>query len=433
MKFLFCAPPAAGHFNPTVPVAKRLMDCGHEVVFCSGRRMEKVVRALGFRFVGNDPDGPDRELEEELLRRIAAAPSPRNLRRLPDIILPRLPHIARHLLGVVESESPDAALVDVLSFGPLLAVEKTGIPWASSSMFPGLLSHPQYPPFIGRGLPAMPTRRNLLRWRAIRVIGGWAARPLRRRINALRGRLGLPLIEPGGPPIGLSPFLYLSYTIPELEYGRSDWPPQVHLVGASLWDAGEMAESPSWLAEVASDGQPLVYATLGTVHGPKGRRFVETVVKALQGLPLRAVITTGDTGWADDTACPPNIRLTGYLSQSHVLPHASATINHGGFSTNLGALWHGVPSVVIPLFGDHFENAQRYAEAGVAIRLRLGTTGPGLLRKTLQRVLEDEAIRANTSRIQARLKASGGPGLAADLLIRLAATRQPVLREESKP
>ena len=66
------------------------------------------------------------------------------------------------------------------------------------------------------------------------------------------------------------------------------------------------------------------------------------------------------------------------------LPHAAAMVCHGGYGTTTGALAHGVPLVVVPMFADQPRNALRVAEIGAGIAL----PAPASLRAVVEHATE---------------------------------------------
>jgi len=78
--------------------------------------------------------------------------------------------------------------------------------------------------------------------------------------------------------------------------------------------------------------------------------------------------------WETETMpdLPPNVKLSKWLPQQDVLGHPKikAFITHGGFGSTTEAVYHGVPLVGIPMFGDQELNMQRSESSGFAVTLQ---------------------------------------------------------------
>jgi MGT family glycosyltransferase len=94
-------------------------------------------------------------------------------------------------------------------------------------------------------------------------------------------------------------------------------------------------------------------------------------VEALATLPIRVLLTVGDGRDLDELGrLPDTVHVERWVPQDDVLPHAAAFVSHGGFGSTLGALSHGVPLVVVPLFSaDQWENGAAVARAGAGLAL----------------------------------------------------------------
>jgi UDP:flavonoid glycosyltransferase YjiC (YdhE family) len=135
--------------------------------------------------------------------------------------------------------------------------------------------------------------------------------------------------------------------------------------------------------------------------------------------PFDVVMTTGSHRSAESlglTPLPSNFRVEPWVNHDALMPKMSAVVCTGNSGTILAALRRGVPVVVVPTEWDHAENAQRIAQAGVAIRLPRRLCSPDNLKRTVNRVLDDPTYRRNAQRIAAALGGPSGGEIAAGLL-----------------
>lgn len=68
---------------------------------------------------------------------------------------------------------------------------------------------------------------------------------------------------------------------------------------------------------------------------------------------------------------PENLFISKWLPQSDILAHPNtvAFISHCGMGSTTEAVYHGVPVIGIPAFGDQFMNVRKLVEHGMAIEL----------------------------------------------------------------
>ena len=81
-----------------------------------------------------------------------------------------------------------------------------------------------------------------------------------------------------------------------------------------------------------------------------------------------------------------------------------------------------MPMVVLPLFWDQYDNAQRVDELGFGVRLDTYGHEPDELRGAIDTLLGDEMLRERLGRVSARLQKAPGTERAASLIERVAAT-----------
>jgi UDP:flavonoid glycosyltransferase YjiC (YdhE family) len=154
---------------------------------------------------------------------------------------------------------------------------------------------------------------------------------------------------------------------------------------------------------------------------------MERLVELLGETPHRYVVSKGPQHTEYDLA--ENMIGEEFLPQTSVLPHVDAVITHGGNNTVTECMWFGKPMIVLPIFWDQHDNAQRVDEAGFGVRLPTYPANGDQLTAALTQVLTDEPLRARSTAAGQRLRQRPGPVLAANLIERLAARQEPVLSD----
>jgi UDP:flavonoid glycosyltransferase YjiC (YdhE family) len=133
---------------------------------------------------------------------------------------------------------------------------------------------------------------------------------------------------------------------------------------------GAVRPLPDWW-DGATD--PLVYVSFGSVAGALEfifPRVYRAAIDALADVPARILVTTGNGGDpAELGPLPANVHAERWVAQADIAENAAVMVGHGGYGSTLGALLHGVPLVIVPLFADQGRNGRRVARLGAGIVL----------------------------------------------------------------
>jgi UDP:flavonoid glycosyltransferase YjiC (YdhE family) len=154
---------------------------------------------------------------------------------------------------------------------------------------------------------------------------------------------------------------------------------------------------------------------------------MQRLVDVLGGTRHRVIVSKGPLG--DQIRLHDNMTGESFLPQPSILPQVDLVITHGGNNTVTESLHHGKPMVVLPLFWDQVDNAQRMAETGLGIRLPAYDFADEELVGAIDRLLADRRLGDRLAAMASRIQAQSGTRKAADLIERLALTGQPVTRE----
>jgi UDP:flavonoid glycosyltransferase YjiC (YdhE family) len=166
----------------------------------------------------------------------------------------------------------------------------------------------------------------------------------------------------------------------------------------ALYDAPAGSGLPSWLAGLSE--RPLIYATVGTVVSIAP--LIGWLIDGLSPLGAEVVITTG-AGFDHGSLgpLPENVHVERFIPQSLLLEHCDPVVSHAGFGTLLGAMQHGVPMVLTCLAADHWYNAERCAELGLARVVDRDAQSAKGLCELVHRALTDDQLQDGAAAMKA--------------------------------
>jgi UDP:flavonoid glycosyltransferase YjiC (YdhE family) len=342
---------------------------------------------------------------------------------LSNVFFKPVPKQVADLRRLVNDRPPDVLACDSTFVGGGVLHELTGLPWATVGMFPlGLRSRDTAP--FGPGLQPSTTPLGRVRNHALNeIFERIVLRQARAQYQDIRAELGLPKLT--APLLdAISPALHLQNGVTEFEYPRSDLPSQVHFVGA-LVPPSTHVPLPEWWDEIESADRPIVHVTQGTTVKDLDDLVLPTI-RLLAGDDVLVVANIGDRDPATFGPLPTNARVARFIPHDRLLPRAAAMITNGGYGAVQTALLHAVPLVVAGNTEDKPEVAARVAWSGAGINLRTARPAPARLRAAIDAILDDGDYRRNAERLRTAYRKVDAGLRSAELLERLASTRQPV-------
>jgi MGT family glycosyltransferase len=426
--FLFFPEAAFGPTNNCVGIGNVLRARGNRVVFVVEESFAGTLAAKGFeeRLVrlAPAPDTPESpgQFWKDFVRDTSPVFRRPTIEALAGFIEPTFRaltdgarYVDTRLHEVLDEIDPDVVIEDnVVSFPAILA---SGRPWVRiMSCNPLEVPDADLPPAFS-GYPSDDRRQ----WAEFRQTAERTLGPLHAEFDQTCRDLGAPALPPG-EFMHSSPWLNLALYPAELDYSRSlPLPPTWHSLQASVRDGEEPWAPPS---DLGDQDLPLVYLSLGSL-GSADLPLMRQLVDALSQTRCRVVVSKGPLH--DQLALPDGMVGAEFLPQTSVLPTVDVVITHGGNNTVTESLYFGKPMVVLPLFWDQYDNAQRLDETGYGVRCATYEAGPDELGAALDTVLTDPARTDRLAAISRRLQAAPGTRRAADLLERLAATGERIV------
>jgi MGT family glycosyltransferase len=409
-----------GAFGPTnncVGIGDVLRRRGHRVVFIVEESFAGTLEAQGFeeRLMRLTPPPQTEEAPgqfwKDFIRDTAPVFRKPTIEQLGEFIAPTFQalidgakYVDARLTEILGELEPDLVACDnVVTFPALFA---SGRPWARiDSCNPLEIKDPDLPPVFS-GLPSEDRSGWADFWDAYRA----AHAEMHADFDEFCRERGAPPL-PRDDFIHESPVLNLYLYPEEVDYPRREpLGPTWHNLGASV-----RATDPDWhLPEEPAGGEePLVYLSLGSL-GSADVELMRTLVRELAEAPYRFIVSKGPQ--ADEYELAPNMVGAEFLPQTSILPQVDLVITHGGNNTVTESLYFGKPMVVLPIFWDQHDNAQRIDETGFGVRIDTYAHEPDDLRDAIARLLDDGKLADRLAQTSRRLQAARGTELAADLI-----------------
>jgi MGT family glycosyltransferase len=159
-------------------------------------------------------------------------------------------------------------------------------------------------------------------------------------------------------------------------------------------------------------GSALIYLSLGSL-GSADVGLMRRLVSVLADTPHRYIVSKGPQHAEYDLA--PNMWGAEFLPQTTLIPLVDLVITHGGNNTTTEAFHFGKPMIVLPLFWDQYDNAQRVDETGFGVRLATYAFEDAELTGAIEKLLAGTLSR-RMAEIGAEIRAHDGVERAAEAI-----------------
>ncbi len=413
---LFMPESAYGPTNNCIGIGDVLRRRGHRVVFAAEASWQGKLEPLGFTedLVNlSEPNAAEQDAGQfwkDFIATTAAEFRKPTIEQLETWIKPVWEELiagARYshdqLTEIAARTGPDVIVEDnVVGFPALMTA---GAPFVRIvSCNPLEIKGPDVPPAFS-GYPSADR-------------GGWAEfRAEYERVHrTLWGEFNEWFVQQGAPPLPDLEFIGQGavnlYVYPEIaDYARSS------PLGAS-WQRIDSSVRQTDAAftvpeQLAGGSGALIYFSLGSL-GSADVGLMRRVIACLADTPHRYIVSKGPLH--AEIELPPNMWGAEFLPQTSVIPLCDLVITHGGNNTTTECLHFGKPMIVLPLFWDQYDNAQRVDELGLGVRLDTYGFTDREMHAALDRLLGDSALHDRLASAAEQVRGRDGLAGAADLI-----------------
>ena len=412
-----------GAFGPTnncVGIGEQLKARGHRVVFIIEESFEGTLAARGFdeALMRLGPRPQEKEVPgqwwKDFIRDNAPLFRKSTIEQLGEFIQPAWQglldgsrYVQPRLREIIDEVRPDVVVEDNVPCFP--AVVTAGVPWVRIvSCNPLELKDPDLPPVFAGYAAA-----DRSGWDVFRDEYRRTHHEMWSDFNEWVQEQGAPALEPL-EFIHRSPHLNMYLYPQEVDYPRSQpldatW----QRLDSCVRGGDPTFELPDQLRD--REGT-LIYLALGSLASADVQ-LMQRLVEVLGALPHRFIVSKGPQH--DQYELADNMWGAEFLPQPSILPMVDLVITHGGNNTTAECFHHGKPMIMLPVFWDQHDNAQRVHETGFGVRLDTYGFEAEQMRLAIDRLLADGGLHERMATIARRLQANPGTVRAADLIERL--------------
>lgn len=419
---------AYGPTNNCIGVGNILRQRGHTVIFAAEASWEGRLEPLGFvedlvhLAAPAEPDPSARpeaagQFWIDFIRDTAPVFRTPTIEQLTGFIQPTWQalidgamYCQPQLQQIIQRQRPDVIIEDNVNAFPALVT--AGVPFVRSvSCQPLEMKGPDIPPLFS-GYPS----DDRSQWADFRAEYDRTHREMWAAYDEW-------VQSCGAPPLADLEFIHEGalnlYLYPEVaDYtGRRPLGHTWHRLDSSVRATDAPFEVPASIASSDDLGSKLVYLSLGSL-GSADVGLMQRLVSVLGRTRHRYIVSKGPL--ADEYELPDNMWGAAQVPQTNVLPHVDLIITHGGNNTTTEAFHFGKPMILLPLFWDQYDNAQRVHELGFGQRLDTYGFADEELTGAVDRLLADTELHARMAANAQVIQGRSGTVLAADLIEALA-------------
>lgn len=383
-KILFINLSSHGHINPTLGVAKELIEKGNEVTYLLPENFREKVESIGAKFKSYNSS-----LDLSKITFLDGS---------KDLILNYLKTFEELIKIILNSrEKYDCIVYDQLLAAVELIGKKLNIPTVCS-ITTFVFNENYLERVSGSALSKMDSL--LLNDNEIKTI-----------TNRLYDQYKIKIIPSLTKLLmtkGTANLVFTSrYFQPFSEMFDDDY----KFIGASISPRKEQSD----LSQIINDknGKKKVYISLGTIYN-NSIEFYKKCFEAFKDFDFDFILSVGQKIKVEELGTiPKNFSVHNYVPQLEVLSKVDVFISHGGMNSINEALFFGIPSILIPQSVDQPFVAYRVSELDAGIVLNKDKITPNLLKESLEKILINNHYKKNSQNIGQSLKDAGGYKMAA--------------------
>lgn len=422
---LFMPESAYGPTNQCIGIGYRLLKAGHRVVFAAEASWAGKLTALGFEedLVNLAPPAPadanadPGQFWTDFIRDTSPEFRKPTIAQLETFIKPTWKalidgaiYCEPQLKEIIKRVNPDVIVEDnVVAFPALMTAGKPFIRIVSCN--PLEMKGENVAPTFS-GYPA----NNRKEWQEFK-------NEYRRTHYQMWQEFNTWVQARGAPALSELEFIHESkdanlYLFPEVVDYTTDRPlgKTWTRMDSSVRETDGKYEIPTEVAQRGVESK-LIYLSLGSL-GSADVGLMNRLTEVLGKTQHRYIVSMGPQH--EQIKLAANMVGSQFLPQTKIIPQVDLVITHGGNNTTTEALHFGKPMILLPLFWDQYDNAQRMHEKGFGIRLSTYSFTDDQMHSAISALLSDVVLQKKMQENAKLIQSRDGLAVAASVIEKVA-------------
>ncbi|XP_078533412.1 UDP-glucuronosyltransferase 3A1-like [Lissotriton helveticus] len=189
--------------------------------------------------------------------------------------------------------------------------------------------------------------------------------------------------------------LWIYNTDFSIEFARPLLPNIIYIGGILARPAKPVSQELEEFIATSGDAGFIVVSLGSMVSSLSRSELLEEMNAGFALMPQKVIWKYQQSKWPTELKLAQNVRILDWLPQNDLLGHPKVRlmVTHGGMNSLMESIYHGVPVLGIPLFGDQFDNIVRAVAKQIGIAIPAEQLTMKRFAMSMKQLIEDPSYK----------------------------------------